>query len=85
MATSAAALNADQTQSFLYNQDVAARELIFVTTSTLTREATHASEGGRLRDWLTMIDCSRLLTIVIACWEHLPVHWQARLVGQEQS
>jgi hypothetical protein len=37
------------------------------------------------RSWLTMIDGSRLLTIVTACWERFPVHRQARLVGQEQS
>src|SRR5947209_19279647 len=57
------------------------RELIFVTTSTFTSEAIHAGEIGHSRGWLTMIDGSRLLTIVIACWERLSVHWQARLVG----
>jgi len=67
------------------HENFAARELIFVTTSTFTSEAIHAGEIGHSRGWLTMIDGSRLLTIVIACWERLPVHWQARLVGQEQS
>ena len=66
-------------------ENVAARELIFVTTSTFfTSEAIHAGEISRSRGWLTIIDGSRLLTIVIACWERLPVHWQARFVGQEQ-
>jgi hypothetical protein len=67
------------------HENVAARELIFVTTSTFTSEAIHAGEIGHSRGWLTMIDGSRLLTIVIACWERLPGHWQARFVGQEQS
>jgi len=67
------------------HENFAARELIFVTTSTFTSEAIHAGEIGHSRGWLTMIDGSRLLTIVIACWERLPLHWQARLVGQEQS
>ncbi|WP_075164667.1 restriction endonuclease [Ktedonobacter racemifer] len=66
-------------------ENFAARELIFVTTSTFTSEAIHACEMGRSRGWLTVIDGSQLLTIVTACWERLPVHWQARLVGQEQS
>jgi restriction endonuclease Mrr len=66
-------------------ENVAARKLIFVTTSTCTSEAIHAGEIGRSRGWLTMIDGSRLFTIITACWERLPGHWQARLVGQEQS
>ncbi|SRR5258708_3589905 len=66
-------------------ENVAARELIFVTTSTFTSEAIHAGEIGLARGWLPMIDGSRLLTIVTACWERLPGHWQARFVGQEQS
>jgi restriction endonuclease Mrr len=49
------------------HENLAARELIFVTTSTSTCEPIHASEIGHSRGWLTMIDGSRLLTIVIAC------------------
>jgi len=67
-------------------ENFAARKLIFVTTSTCTpaKPSTRAKLAAHAAG-STMIDGSRLLTIVIACWERLPVHWQARLVGQEQS